>query len=181
MLLKVLLVLCLLISFHWHCGVHGRGRVSSRSRVSHSYRTHKGSSSGSNVGWFSWFRGSSKSNTAATGTGATTKSDKKPLPPSIAHRNTYAQSPSHIGFAAYGNNYQANFHNHHFQPVSHPYQSHFQPQTTSECELCLPKIRFINNNKSCIDLFPLSSHRLLSIMICFHNFCCSYICIPFSA
>lgn len=39
---------------------------------------------------------------------------------------------ANVGFSSYGNNYESNFHHSHFQPVSHPYRSYFQPQT---CEL----------------------------------------------
>lgn len=140
MLLRVLLVLlCVLISMHWQYGVSGRGRTSSRSRTSsHTYKSHKSSGSGSNVRWFSWFRGDGKSSTTATGTASTTIG-RRPVPPIVAHRNKIAQSSnSRLGFAAYGNNYEANFHNHHFRPVSHPYQSHFQPQTTSKCKFHSP-------------------------------------------
>lgn len=132
---KILLVFCVIFALHWQCVDSGRGRGSSRGRVtSHTYRTNnKGSSSGTGGGWFSWFRGGSTTkNNAATTT--TTTGARSASPPSLSHRVS-AQSPSRVGFAAYGNNYEANFHHsrtNQFRPVSHPYQSHFQPQTTGE-------------------------------------------------
>lgn len=133
MLLKVLLIFCLIFALKWQSVADARGRSSGRSRSSYSHRSsHKSSSS--NVGWFSWFRGGSSNSNSGSAHSITSK---KSVPPVLSHRNNVVQSPSHIGFAAYGNNYQANFHksqSHQFQPMSHPYQSHFQPQTTGELE-----------------------------------------------
>lgn len=150
MLLKILLVFYLIYSLHWQCIVSGRGggRSSSRSKSSHSYKSSKSSShssGGGGGGWFSWFRGSSGSSSSGSNSGSvsnnkpssvsTIRDSKRSSPPHLSYKDKVSQSPSHIGFAAYGNNYETNFHNsqpHHFQPVSHPYQSHFQPQTTGK-------------------------------------------------
>lgn len=135
MLLKVLLILCIIIALYGPLMVSGRGgRSGGRSRTTSHRSSHK-SGGGGGVGWFSWFRGGSSSSSSASSSSSGASSAKKTVPPALSHRNNVAQSPSHIGFAAYGNNYQANFHNspsHQFQPTSHPYQSHFQPQTTGE-------------------------------------------------
>lgn len=139
-LFKILLVFCVIFALHWECVDSGRSRSSSRGRVT--YRTNKGSSSGvsggSGGGWWSWFRGSSSKGNAPT---TTTTGSRGAPPPSLSHKVS-AQSPSHVGFAAYGNNYEANFHHsqanvyaNQFRPVSHPYQSHFHPQPTTTGEL----------------------------------------------
>lgn len=134
MLFKILFVFCVIFALNWQCVDSGRGRGSSRGRTtSHTYRTNKGSSSGSSSGggWFSWFRGGSSKNNAAT---TTTTGTRIASPPSLSHRVS-APISSRVGFAAYGNNYEENFHHsrhNQFRPVSHPYQSHFQPQTTGE-------------------------------------------------
>lgn len=138
MFFKLCLVFCVTFALYLHC-IECRGRGSSRGRVTQSYKS-RGSNSNSGSGssggsWFSWFKGgSSSSKTNAMSTAGS----RSVVPPSLSHK--VAQSPSHIGFAAYGNNYESNFHhnrpdrNHQFRPVSHPYQSHFQPRTTGEHE-----------------------------------------------
>lgn len=148
-MLKLLVIFCMIFALHWQCvESRGGGKSGGRSRSSssHSYKSSKSShnsGSGSGGGWFSWFRGGSKTSAAsASATAATTSGGgtRRGSPPNLSHKETFAQSPSHIGFAAYGNNYEANFHNsrsNQFRPVSHPYQRHFQPQqpdiTTGEC------------------------------------------------
>lgn len=145
-LFKILLVFCVIFALNWQCVDSGRSRTSSRGRVT--YRTNKGTSSGvsggSGGGWWSWFRGSSSKGNAPTTTTTTTTGSRGASPPSLSHKVS-AQSPSRVGFAAYGNNYEANFHHsqanlntNQFRPVSHPYQSHFHPQTTTTTGELIP-------------------------------------------
>lgn len=97
-----------------------RGSLHSSSSGTH--RSSTSSNSNSSPGWFGW-----------SGRNVSPPKPSSPKAPTTAFRNK-ASYPvrANVGFSAYGNNYQSNFHHSHFQPVSHPYQSHFQPQT---CEL----------------------------------------------
>ncbi|XP_031641134.1 uncharacterized protein LOC116352567 [Contarinia nasturtii] len=132
--MTILLKLCfgffVIFALHWQC-IDCRGRGATRGRVSTPYKTKvtnsNGGSSSSSGSWFSnLFKGRSSS---ASKTNAISTANAK-----SAASFKGIQSPSHIGFAAYGNNYESNFHHkrpdhNQFRPMSHPYQSHFHPQT----------------------------------------------------
>lgn len=161
MLLKILLIICVIFALHWESFVSARGRTVSRPRVSHSSRSPKSPSNSSGGGWFSWFRGSNSKPTASTAKSST----KKMVPPSLTNRHNVAQPPSQIGFAAYGNNYEANFHHsrpRQFRPMPHPYQSHFQPQTSGERKhfvwLICERVSFVNHwyISICLELVAIS-------------------------
>lgn len=145
MSVKVLFLIALLCASNLLSVNGGRGRSgSSRSRTSSS-RSHSSSHSShsNNPGWFSWFRGNKNVATASKPV------SQKSTSPTFNHRsNGHPVAASHVGFSAYGNNYQSNFHHssrpYHFQPVSHPYQSHFQPRTTGELNNICTSIHISN-------------------------------------
>lgn len=109
----------------------GRSRgTSSSHRSGHKSSSHSGSSGGHFwSGWFNW--GSSSGSGGNSGVSTTAKKS-----PAVSHRTSAPHPSSHVGFAKYGKDYEANFHNIHshrqYTPVPHPYQSHFHPQTTGK-------------------------------------------------
>lgn len=133
------LIFCIILAIcaDNHCvvgGRGGRGRSSHSShRTSHKSSTH--SSVGGGGGWFSWFSwGSGSSSHSGSGGSAASATAKKS--PAVIHRNSGTHTSSHAGFAKYGKDYEANFHNNNYQrqytPIPHPYQSHFHPQRTGK-------------------------------------------------
>lgn len=134
MRIKFVFIICILfvVCVDNYFVVAGRGR-SRGSHSRHKPSTHSGSSGGHFwSGWFNWGSGSSSSSSTNHGSSSGGSMSKKS--PAPIHRHSGTHPPSHAGFAKYGKDYEANFHNIHLQrqytPVPHPYQSHFHPQTT---------------------------------------------------
>lgn len=162
MLVKVLFLFVLfgIFASNLHCVNGGRGHFSNsgRGKSSTSHRTYSSHSSRSNKpSWFSWFR--SNKNVAAS---SPTTTAQKSTSPTFNHRSSAIPMQSRMGFSAYGNNYQSNFHHnppYHFQPISQPYQSHFRPQTTTG-ESSVAKVKL---NEMVIKFHRINTHTFFGL------------------